>query len=92
MIDPATGWFGIFDIPMFDLNAVMAGNDEYIDKLSARFRHKFNNTRIYRYLRPRKVVFDNVNEFKQDFVTFLKEFDIKPVLMSVKNNQANTLI
>ena len=41
MIDPATGWFEIVDIPMFDLNEVMAGNDEYIDKPSARFRHIF---------------------------------------------------
>ena len=79
MIDPATGWFGIVDIPMFDLNAVMAGNDEYIDKSSDRVRHIFNNTWICRYPRPRKVVFDNIYEFKQDFITFLKEFDIKPV-------------
>ena len=28
MIDPATVWFKIFDIPTFGLNEVTAGNDE----------------------------------------------------------------
>ena len=37
-------------------------------------------------------MFDNIYELKRDFITFLKEFDIKPVLMSVKNNQANALM
>ena len=32
MIDPATGWFEIFEIPTFDLDELTAGNDEYIDK------------------------------------------------------------
>ena len=36
MIDLATGWFGIVEIPTFDLKEVTIGNDEYIDKSSAR--------------------------------------------------------
>ena len=44
MIDLATGWFEIVEIPTFDLDEVTAGNDEYIDKSSARVRHLFNNT------------------------------------------------
>ena len=32
MIDLATGWFNIVDIPTFDLEEVTLGNDEYIDK------------------------------------------------------------
>ena len=32
MIDPATVWFEIVDIPKFDLKEVTIGNDEYIDK------------------------------------------------------------
>ena len=32
MIDPATGWFKIFEIPTLDLEEVTLGNDEYIDK------------------------------------------------------------
>ena len=32
MIYPATGWFEIIEIPTFDLDEVMAGNDKNIDK------------------------------------------------------------
>ena len=35
-------------------------------------------------------MFDNGSEFKREFTPLLKEFDIKPVLTSVKNPQANT--
>ena len=65
MIDLATGWFKIVQIPTFDLEEVTIGNDEYIDKSSANASHLFNNTWICRYPLPRKVVFDNGYEFKQ---------------------------
>ena len=61
---PAIGWFKILNIPTFELDEVMAGNDEYIDKSSARVSQMFNNTCICRYPRPKKVVFDNGSEFK----------------------------
>ena len=64
MIEPATGWFDIFEIPMFDLNEVTAGNDECIDKSSYRVIQMFNNTHICRYPCPRKVVFYYGYEFK----------------------------
>ena len=35
-------------------------------------------------------MFDNGYEFKQYFTPLLKDFDIKPVLMKVKNTQANS--
>ena len=31
MIDHATGWFEIFEVPTYDLDEVMGGNYEYID-------------------------------------------------------------
>ena len=92
MTDPATGWFEIFKIPTFDLDGVTSGNDGYIDKLSTRVSHLFNSTCLCIYLRPHKVVFDNGSEFKEDFTPFLKDFDIKPVLTTIKNPQANALV
>ena len=89
MIDPAIIWFKISDIPIFDLEEVELGSDEYIYKSSAGVSQLFNNTWLCRYLRPRKVVFDNSSEFKWDFTPLLKYFDIKPVLTSVKKTQAN---
>ena len=44
MIDLATGWFKIIEIPTFKLDEVTASNDEYIDKSSARVSRLFNNT------------------------------------------------
>ena len=32
MIDPATGWFEIIEVMMFDLDEVTGSNDDYIDK------------------------------------------------------------
>ena len=89
IIDPATGWFEIVKIPTFDLEKVALGNGEYIDKSSSRVSQLFNNTWICRYPCPLKVVFENGSEFKQDFTPFLKDFDIKPVLTSVKKLQSN---
>ena len=89
MIDPATGWFDIIKKPTFDLEEV---NDEYIDTSSARVSQFFNNTWLCRYPRPHRVVFENGSEFKRDFTPLLKDFDIKPVLTSVKNTQANASV
>ena len=89
MIDSITGWFDIVKIPMFDLNEVALSNYEYIDKSSARVGQMFNNTWICRYPRLRKVVFDNGPEFKRVTATFLKDFNIKPVLNLVNKPQAN---
>ena len=48
MIDPATGWFDIVEIPSFDLDEVTAGNDECINKSSVRVSQLFNNTWLCR--------------------------------------------
>jgi hypothetical protein len=89
-IDPATGWFEITQVPYYDLDQVNVQNQEYIDKTSARISQLFNNnTWLSRYPRPKRVVFDNGSEFKHNFIPLLKDFDIKPVLTSIKNPQAN---
>ena len=44
---------------------------------------------LYRYPRQRNFLFVNGYEFKQDFNPLLKDFGIKPVLMSDKNPQSN---
>ena len=92
MIDPTTGWFDIVEIPTFDLDKVTAGNDEYIDKSSDRVSQLFKNTWLCRYMHTIKVVFEKGSEFKRDFTPLLKDFDIKPVLRSVKNPQAKTMV
>ena len=92
MIDPATGWFQIFRIPTFNLDEVVIDNDKYIDKSSTRVSQMFNNTWLCRYPRQRRVVLDNGSDFKLDLTPLLNYFDIKPVLLSVKNPQSNALV
>ena len=87
MIYPATGWSEIAKIPKFELEEAKIGNNEYIDKSSARVRNLFNNTWICRYLRPQKVVFDNSYEFKQDFTTLLKYLKDLPGHRLVRDRQ-----
>ena len=58
MIDPATSWFEISEIPTYNLDEVAGSNDEYIDKLSARVIQLFNSTWLSRYPHSHKVVFD----------------------------------
>ena len=69
-MDPATDWFEIAGIT---------------DKTSARISQIFNNTWLSRYHGPRKVIFDNGNEFKKDFLPLLKDFSIKPTPTTIKN-------
>ena len=64
IIDPATGCFEIVKVPTFDLDELTGGNDEHIDKSSSRESQLFNNKWIFRYSCPRKVMLNNVYEFK----------------------------
>lgn len=90
MIDPATGWFEIAEVPSFNIDDVRKGNTQYIDKTSARISQVFNQVWLSRYPRPRRVILDNGSEFKKDFLVLLKDFDVKAVLTSVENPQANS--
>ena len=76
MIDPTMVWFEIIKFTTYGIYEVMDDNDENIDKSSARVIQLFNNTWIIRYPHTRKVVFGNGSEFKREFTTFLKDFDI----------------
>ena len=59
IIDLATGWFNIIEIPMYDLDEITGGNDEDIDKSYAWVNQLFNNTWLCRYPYSQKVVFEN---------------------------------
>ena len=72
MINPATGWFDIVEIPTLYLDEDTTGNDEYIDKSSTRVTQLFNYTWLYIYPRPHQVVFDNGSEFKIRLQSFAK--------------------
>ena len=89
-LDPATGWFKIVQVPLFDIEDVKNGNKEVIVKTSARISQFFNQVWLSRYPWPSEVVFDNGSEFKKDFLPLLKDFAIKPKPTTIKNPQANS--
>ena len=60
-----TGWLKKFEIPTYDLNGVMNGNEEYIDTSSSRVSQFFVNTSLSRYPNTHKEVFDNISDFKE---------------------------
>ena len=81
------GWFGIVNVPTLNPNEVTRRNYKYIDSSSSRVSQIFNNTWLSRYPRPRKFMLDNGSEFKLDVTTLIKDYNIKPVLMTIKNPQ-----
>ena len=89
MIDPATGWFEIVQVPNYNSEK---DTQEVIDKTSARISQLFNNTWLARYPRPREVIYDNGSEFKRHFEILLKDFAIKPKCTTIKNPQSNSPI
>ena len=48
--------------------------------INARISQILNITWLSRYLRPRKVIFDNGNEFKKDFLPLLMDFSINSMV------------
>ena len=89
MVDPATGWFEIAELPYIEVKQIKENNIDYIDKTSARISQLFDQVWLSRYPRPTKVVFDNGSEFKKDFQILLRDWGIKPKCTTVKNPQAN---
>ena len=65
MVKSAMVCFEIEKVPTFDFNEVTFDNDEYVDNSSARVSLSFSNTWLFRYQCLRKVLFDNVYEFKR---------------------------
>ena len=90
MVDPATRWFEIIEVPYYSIDDVKNNKDNYIDKSSARISKHFDQAWLSRYPRPREVIFDNGSKFKMHFMALLKDFDIKPKPTTVENPQGNS--
>jgi hypothetical protein len=97
MVDPATGWFEVAQVPIFDIvwnddDTIDTRDKSALDKSSARISQLFNQVWLSRYPRPNKAVFDNGSEFKKNFVPILKDFSIKPTATTFKNPQSNAVV
>ena len=47
MVDPATGWFEIVEIPYYNTEDVTNNKDNYVDKSSARISQLFNQVWLF---------------------------------------------
>ena len=90
MVDPATGWFEIIEVPYYNIEDIVNDKDNYIDKSLARISQLFNQVYLSQYPWPSEVVFDKGSEFKIHFMRLLKVFDIKPRPTTVENPQGNS--
>eukprot|EP00957_Ditylum_brightwellii_P000499 38422-Ditylum_brightwellii.AAC.1 len=54
MVDPATGLFEMVEVPYYGVEDIKKGNQDAIDKTSARIRKLFKNVWLSRYPRPEK--------------------------------------
>ena len=95
MIDPATGWFEIVELPNCDVTYVRNGEEVVkviIDKSSASVARLFNSTWLSRYPRAQSIIYDNGSEFKLYFEQLCESFGLKRKPTTVKNPQANAIL
>ena len=95
MIDPATGWFEIAELPNKAITYVRKGKDiaeVIIDKSAATVSSFFNKTWLCRYPRPTYIIYDNGGEFKSHFGALCDSFSLKRKPTTIKNPQANAIL
>ena len=95
MIDPATGWFEIIELPIASVEVIREGDKitkVILDKSSAMVSRLFNQTWLCRYPRAKYIIFDNGSEFKLHFRELCESYSIKQKTTSVKNPAANSIL
>ena len=97
MIDAATGWFEIVELPnRMDKRKCSRTNKtievEIIDKTSATVSHLLNKYWFSRYPRPKYLVCDNGSEFELHLKDLCKQYQVKRKPTTSKNPQANAII
>jgi len=95
MIDPATGWFEIIELPLASVTVTREGKEiteVIIDKSSASVAKLFNKQWLSRYPRSKNIIYDNGSEFKLNFEALCKSYGLKRKPTTVKNPQANAIL
>ena len=96
MIDPATGWFEIIELPCDTvLKKTKEGKmtEEVIfDKSSFQVAKLFNKQWLSRYPRATNITYDNGSEFKLNFEALCDSFGLKRKPTTIKNPQANAIL
>ena len=105
MIDPASSWFEIVELPVIT-EAIIPLDTKgrkgkktheepklaYFDKSSAMISNLVNKTWFSRYPRCQYIIYDNGSEFKLHFKALCDSYGITSKPTSVKNPQANAIL
>jgi len=103
MIDPATSWFEIVELPVVENSPTALSSlskkiqktkekEPYFDKSSEQISTLVYKTWFSRYPRCQKIIYDNGSEFKLHFKALCDTYGIKRKPTSVKNPQANAIL
>jgi hypothetical protein len=95
MIDPATGWFELIELPLASVEIIRKGEEIeeiIIDKSSAQVSRLFNQQWLSRYPRAKYIIYDNGSEFKLNFEALCESYGIERKPTTVRNPQANAIL
>jgi hypothetical protein len=96
MIDPASSWFEIVELPVIEIPKMeggkVVGSSEVFDKTSTQVSTLVNRSWFCRYPRPRFCIYDNGSEFKAYFQDLVKTYGLVGKPTTVKNPQANAIL
>jgi hypothetical protein len=106
MIDPASSWFEIVELPVTEeifsplfmrskkdkTHKETKTKDAYFDKSSAMISTLVNKNWFSRYPRCQHIIYDNGSEFKLHFETLCDSYGVKRKPTSIKNPQANAIL
>jgi hypothetical protein len=99
MIEPATSWFAIVELPLIRRLKTIAVDgkessivEEIFNETSERIAGLVNKTWLSRYPRCRYIIYDNGSEFKLNFEHLCVTYGIKRKPTTIKNPQANAIL
>jgi hypothetical protein len=99
MIDPASSWFEISELPVVKQLHQQTVNgkelliaDKIFDKTSEHIAKLLNKTWLCRYPRCRHLIYNNGSEFKLHFKYLCEAYGIRHKPKTVKNPQANGIL
>ena len=100
MIDPASSWFEIVELPVTEFESITDSvnkkdsktKEAYFDKSSFMISNLVNKCWFSRYPRCTNIIYDNGSEFKLHFETLCDTYGVKRKPTTIKNPQANAIL
>ena len=97
MIDPASSWFEMAELPVIEIEKTDSDNkiietSETFNKTSQEIARLVNKSWFSRYPRSRKIIYDNGSEFKLHFRNLCDTYGLERKPTTIKNPQANAIL